>query len=122
LVAGRAFRGEIQASLQYSLPLVDSATFEMNYGHLLAIRVSQQSNDGPQQLTPVETIVAGLVLAALGTAALAFRAKLSEVYGLDIRGRGVSTRGLMYFISCIAVPAVFAVIGGLMVVVGITDV
>jgi hypothetical protein len=94
----------------------------MNYGHLLAIRVSQQSNDGPQQLTPVETIVAGLVLAALGTAALAFRAKLSEIYGLDIRGRGVSTRGLMYFISCIAVPAVFAVIGGLMVVVGITDV
>jgi hypothetical protein len=75
--------------------------------------------NGASRTTPLELLALGVLCAALGISALMFRARLWEVYQGMSRPMGPIMARFQYFISCLLVPAIFAVFGIVALVLGL---
>jgi len=85
----------------------------------LLFSASTPASTGPSQATPLELLAFGALLAALGISALVFRARLWSAYPAVSRPMGPGMARFLYFISCLLVPAIFAVTGFAAFVTGI---
>jgi hypothetical protein len=77
------------------------------------------TNGASQPATPIELLIGGVVFTALGVSALVFRTPLWNIYQGMARPMGPAMSRFQYFISCLLVPAIFAVMGLLAFVSGI---
>jgi len=86
--------------------------------HLLYAAATQASAS-PSEATPLELLALGALFAALGICALVFRRQLRNIYPSASGPGSAGANRFMYFISCLAVPALFAVVGTLAFVLGL---
>lgn len=75
---------------------------------ILLRNLLQVQTTGPQMTSRGGQLLVGLLTGALGGAALVFRRSLWVLYAKSYKGRQPR---LMYFVSCLAVPAIWLVFG-----------
>jgi hypothetical protein len=78
-----------------------------------------QASTSSSDATPLELLALGALFAALGICALVFRRQLRNIYPSAIGPGSAGVNRFMYFISCLAVPALFAVVGTFAFVLGL---
>ena len=85
----------------------------------LLYSAARQASASPSDATPLELLALGGLFAALGICALVFRRQLRNIYPSASGPGSASVNGFMYFISCLAVPGLFAVVGTFAFVLGL---